>query len=299
MLLLVTNLFYEDIYLNEWLAYYIRNGVRDFLLIKRDDLNISLYKKIIDKYSNIKVILKEVSNDGYIRMDVKYFMEIRKEYEIKGYWVSFIDIDEFIYSPNKTLIDKIKDFENKNKYAIFVNWRLFGDSHYKENKNNETLIKYTKRAQDKININGKSIIKIRLIKKINNFHKPSTRNNDKDYYLGNGENQYEYNIKRKKELINNYKLFAKKFLLIKPNKDILNKFENNIIENFSVFPENNDLIINHYTTRTKKEFKNQLINSRNDQKNRYKEERFDSIQTFANEIEDRDILFTLITLNKK
>ena len=123
MIILVTQLFYEYQYLQEWLSYYIQNGVKDFLLIKKDNLNIKLYQQIINKFKNINIIFKETEN--LPRMDVKYFNEIRKEYEKKNYWVSFIDIDEFIYSPNKRLIDTLKDFENQNKYAIFVNWRIW------------------------------------------------------------------------------------------------------------------------------------------------------------------------------
>ena len=173
----------------------------------------------------------------------------------------------------------------------------FGDSNHKKNEKYETLIKFKNRAEDKYNINGKSIIKIKFINNINNFHKPNTKNNNKDYYLGNGENQFQYNIKRKNQLINNYKLFAKEFLYKKPEKLILNRLKNNIFDNFSFFPENTKLIINHYTTRTINEFNNLFINSRNDQKKRYKVDRFNSIQKFANKIEDTKILETLLTLN--
>ena len=148
----------ESLILNEWIQYYVNQGIEHFYLIDNgsDDDYYDKIKNFKDKITlikdktrikthNICDIKKYDSNSNKYIFDKckahtqlflsnKYFLEkIKKE----STWTMFIDCDEYIYIPKtKNLNSFLKNLEENSKFDnitdIFIPWKLFGSNNLKK-----------------------------------------------------------------------------------------------------------------------------------------------------------------------
>ena len=148
----------ESLILEEWIKYYIDQGVQHFYLI--DNGSDDNYEEKIDKYRDKITLIKDsfrvsrnISNklkiydnnkDEYIFIDSKnhthnllpnnYFLEkIRNETN----WIMFIDCDEYIYiSKKQTINDFLIKLDKNTDYDkvtdIFFIWKIFGSNDLQE-----------------------------------------------------------------------------------------------------------------------------------------------------------------------
>ena len=120
----------EDLYLEEFIDYYINLGITKIILYDNNNLgdnslndllNNTIYQNFIDiiNYRGIKNAQKTAYSDCYNNNKNKYD------------WIAFFDIDEFLY---------LKGFQNINKFlslskfkkcsSILINWRYYGDNDF-------------------------------------------------------------------------------------------------------------------------------------------------------------------------
>ena len=296
-IILLTSIIYNEIdYINEYINFHLKQNI-DLIYIQVNyinSINIDLYNSIINTYKDNKQIIF-----SHIKF---YNFSCMKEF-IKNYydkhindWLITLDIDEFIYSPieKKSIKDIINIYEEKNIYAVSVNWLCFGSNNLKE-KPKSVLEGFTK-CSDKyepINYTTKSLVKINKIdknlKNINTSHKFPLIDNNK-YFTSCGLCVNEYNKKYIEIMKKNRKIYLKNIENI--NKDNLNYntfgFGNNT--NHRSYPEENPcLIINHYIVRSENEYQIKIDNNPHS-KGRYNINHFNKINSITNNIENKLIL---------
>lgn len=144
----------EAMILEEWITYYIRQGIEHFYLI--DNGSSDNYNKKIDKYWNKITLVKDsfrvknnqinklksfdkkknryVINDSSTHTQVllvnNYFLEKVKN---ESKWTMYIDCDEYIYIPkSKNINDFLINLDKNKKYDeitdIFIPWKIFGSN---------------------------------------------------------------------------------------------------------------------------------------------------------------------------
>tara|TARA_Y100000741_G_scaffold363619_1_gene352307 strand:- start:516 stop:1436 length:921 start_codon:yes stop_codon:yes gene_type:complete len=155
----------ESLILEEWVKYYIDQGVEHFYLIdngSNDDYETKI-NKYMDKITLIKdnfrvkpntnyklklydnnkkrYVFKKVLNGARNKIHTqsllsnKYFLEKIKNESI---WTMYIDCDEYIYAPgSKSINNLLIDLDKNNKYNkitdIFIPWKIFGSNNlYKQ-----------------------------------------------------------------------------------------------------------------------------------------------------------------------
>jgi hypothetical protein len=125
----------EGPYLEEWIEYYLLQGVEKFYLYDNESSDNA--RQILDPY--IKEGLVEYTfwphrgdpKDYILKDQKRAYNECIKEVAGKTYWLAIVDIDEFIVpvdTPN--LISYLHEFDKEPRLGgIKANWQLYGTSH--------------------------------------------------------------------------------------------------------------------------------------------------------------------------
>lgn len=131
--LLICSVFKNEApYLKEWIDFHHRQGVEAFYLI--NNRSTDNYKEVLKPYIDRSlVVLHDTEHDGMDTMiqasEFNNLLDIIKAEQGEHCWVAYIDVDEFLFSPEKTPIPKIlQAFERKSVAAVLVNWLMFGTS---------------------------------------------------------------------------------------------------------------------------------------------------------------------------
>ena len=251
MLILQSGILYNEIlYLNEWIEFHKKQGVKMFYIgVKyKKEKNNKIFENLINKYKNdTTIIFYHLKQEKYTQ--IYYFF---KNYYEKHFndWIAIIDIDEFLYSPikNKKITDIIDIYEKKKIYAIGINWKCFGSNNIEKNPDNKVLEKFTKCAKkyNGINCTIKTLVKINVlnINKIKswNIHKFILKDKYNYYtstcirFITNNKNN---NINLKKERDEYLKQLGY-------NPPPIN------YNSLYTYPEKDpNLVLNHYITRYK------------------------------------------------
>lgn len=195
----------ESMILEEWVEYYINQGVEYFYLI--DNGSSDDYKSIVSKYKRYITLIKDdkrYEKNTQVILVNKHFLETIKQ---NTDWIMFLDCDEYIYAPKaKSLVSFLTNLDNNNKYDeitdIFVPWKIFGSNNLV--KQPSSIIKsFTKRmdnstfqkmaAEDQLG-HGKSICRTRNLDSIG-VHKSifnvAKKTLNPDYSVNNVEKFYE------------------------------------------------------------------------------------------------------------
>ena len=129
----------EGPYIDEWLKYHTELGIDKFFVINNNDIPVGedydddlyIQKQLSEKYP---VQFFQLYGQDALSIAGKqrgvlnhfYFNVIKPLNEFD--WVTFIDIDEFLYFGGKSL----KEFLSQQKFAdtdiIHLNWRCYGDN---------------------------------------------------------------------------------------------------------------------------------------------------------------------------
>lgn len=142
----------EAPYLKEWIEFHKLVGFDKFLLFNNessDNWQRELHPYIKEGSVKVENVFGKVQQ-------LNCYHKILKTYTGLD-WTAFIDIDEFLYSPNGTEIKKII-----TKYSFYsciqANWYLFGTSEHKEKPQGLVIDNYIIR-QKHLNEHYKSIVK--------------------------------------------------------------------------------------------------------------------------------------------
>ncbi len=262
MLLITQLLYYEIVYLDEWIDFHKKQGFEYFYVwirygtlefgttIERDD---NKFNNIKDKYSNEpNIVFYHTDKDRYIH--VKHFFNEKTHLKHLNDWCAILDIDEFIHCPvpGKKICDIVEFYNLKNIDAVYVNWVCFGSNGIIDNPSYK-VVDVFKEGTDiysTSNYQGKTFFKVKDYKNI-----PETPGLHKlifidKYYANNGVEFDEWNNKNKEIALN------KGFDIVKIN--IGNKnFPPSV--NYHLYPvEHSLLIINHYMIKSLKEYENKI-----------------------------------------
>lgn len=113
----------EAQYIEEWLEYYLLQGVEHFYIYNNNGTDNT--KEIIQKYIDMGVVTW-IEYPGYFKQLHIYNHSIANfKYDTR--WMGFIDIDEFIVPHrDKTTVDFLRKFEKFNQ--VLIHWIIFGSA---------------------------------------------------------------------------------------------------------------------------------------------------------------------------
>lgn len=112
----------EGKYLKEWLDFHISQGVEHFFLI--NDNSEDNYLDVLDPFLKSEIVT--LSDSVIWDQHVEYNRALKK-FGGRTKWMAFIDIDEFLFSPNgkkiAPVLDGLEDFS-----SVRVRWKVYGSS---------------------------------------------------------------------------------------------------------------------------------------------------------------------------
>ena len=215
----------EGPYIKEWLDFHIAMGVECFYLYDNNSTDDT--RKILAPYiSEGKVFYHKIGGKQRQR---RAYNQIAKLYSSNTFWIAYIDADEFLYCMPKDgkkidLKDFLKGYEDYN--GVGVNWLMFGTSGNKTKPEGNVVDNYTRCIYDyEPNLHIKTIANAKKVKLF--YNTPHTCefidgnpavDENKELLLGNEE----IDIEQKKS-------FSKKLNV-------------------------NKIVLNHYYTKSEKEF---------------------------------------------
>lgn len=298
MLICLCRLMYFEIkYFEEWYKFHKKQGVNLFYVYvkylkgKKDN---NIFEDLKNKYENQDdIFFFHVSNSNGRHIGIKSFLNNNYE-KYKEDWLLYIDIDEFCYSPlkDKKITDIINLYEKEEKFAIYINWIMFGCSNLICNSNNKVLDKFNLCADKNFphNMGGKSLVKINTIDIIKhcqnlNAHKFSLKVGI-EYNNSNCETFHKKNLDNKYNFITNLK-----YIYGKKRKQIEKNIKKYINHHHLYISENPNLIINHYTIKSKDEYLKKInIFNKEFGYNYYTIEKFNKFKKLYNIKLNKDIL---------
>lgn len=137
----------ENHYIEEWMDFHRQQGVEHFYIFDNESTDGTV--ETLQKQKDVTLMLLPGSNMQNHAYNIAIDMT-RKESK----WLALIDIDEFLFSVEGKLSDKLKDYEEFG--GVTVNWVFFGSSG-KKTRQDSVLKTYTRR-NGKVNRHVKSII---------------------------------------------------------------------------------------------------------------------------------------------
>lgn len=281
-LIVITSVLYNEVcYIEEWVNFHLKQGfdlVYVYIRYKETEDN-NLFNDILDKYKKYENV--KLFHHKWIRYG--HFNDFINNYNKKHIndWISFLDIDEFLHSPieDKNIKDIIYEYEEKNIYAVQINWSCFGSNKLIE-KPEQVVGSYGKPANkyNGINYETKSLVKFNCIKEFTNTHYFNLKHGY-TYYTSSGIVSSSHNKNNWDNLTKRYDKWIKTFMKLN-KRNIYN------IPNYVVYPdENPSLIINHYIIRSENEYFTKIKNNPN-RKDRYNMTNFKIFNKVIDEVID-------------
>ena len=125
--------------LREWLDFHRAVGVEHFYLY--DNGSTDGTKIICQEYEDVTY--------SYNTMDMcqmSCYFNALTAYRDQAKWMAFIDLDEFLFSPNKDLKEQLKGYEQFP--GIAVNEVFYGSNGHETRPHGGVLLNYTKRRKE-------------------------------------------------------------------------------------------------------------------------------------------------------
>lgn len=143
----------ETRYLKEWVEYHHNLGIDQFFIIDNNDIGDNSQRELLEslpKEYGITIVNLQgkdaLQKAGLQEGIYNYVMQqlIRQRTHLD--WVTFIDIDEFLYFNGKT----VKEFLYQDKFkmtdVIHLNWRLYDDNDQIHYEDKPVLERFTRQA---------------------------------------------------------------------------------------------------------------------------------------------------------
>lgn len=113
----------ETLNLKVWLDHHIWQGVKHFYLIDNGSTDKPLL--ILNEYIKSGIVSYYYRAEPFSQ--IKNYREIfTKDIWFKSRWLAVIDLDEFLYGVDQTLVKKIRSLESFD--LIYCNWLVYGTS---------------------------------------------------------------------------------------------------------------------------------------------------------------------------
>lgn len=113
----------EHKYINEWVSHYFSLGIDKIYIYDNDDLDSPNIKDYIDTKFHDKVVIKNIRGQQKPKLQQSIYTGFYHKYGNEFDWCLFCDIDEFL--------DGVKDIKEWlstiQAPQVRIMWRLFGD----------------------------------------------------------------------------------------------------------------------------------------------------------------------------
>jgi glycosyltransferase involved in cell wall biosynthesis len=117
----------EDIYISEWIAFHLLQGISDILIFDNqstDGTRDTLAQ--ISKYAPVQVV--EWPGNHYHAMQLDAYREGARRLSGVADWVAFIDVDEFLFSSRNLPLSMELAELDAEVGALAIGHRIFGSS---------------------------------------------------------------------------------------------------------------------------------------------------------------------------
>lgn len=142
----------EAKYIQEWLEYYLIQGVDHFYIYNNNGTDNT--QGVIQKYID-KGLVSWITYPGPDKQ-IEIYNNAVQNFKWETRWLGFVDIDEFIVPlKHATLSEAMKDYEDYSQLRI--HWILYGSSGHKEETRGLVIERFTKH-QEGINGYTKAIL---------------------------------------------------------------------------------------------------------------------------------------------
>jgi hypothetical protein len=134
----------EALFLEEWLNVHFEFGVEHFYLYNNNSTDN--FSEVIEPWIRRGVVtLIEWPDSGAIGLSgqTKAYNHCVKHFRMHAKWIGFIDIDEFLFSPET---EDLRDIMNRydGNAVVFVYWKLFGTNGHEKRPEGSVIENYTK-----------------------------------------------------------------------------------------------------------------------------------------------------------
>ena len=154
----------EAPYIDEWLRFHLDRGVEHFFLYDHGSSDGG--EAVLAPYvARGLVTLHRWPVQEKIEDQVAAYNHTLAHYGTLSRWIAFIDLDEFLFSPQGSLPDKLRGYED---YAgVFAFWRCYGSSGFRDQQPGRVTETYLRRAHEgwARNRRGKSIVDPRRVER--------------------------------------------------------------------------------------------------------------------------------------
>lgn len=158
----------ENVYLEEWINYYLLIGVEHFYLYDNESkipIKDTLKELKLDSHTTVR----KIKGQG---QQMNAYADCVKRFGASSQWIAFVDMDEFIvpkaYPHN--LADFLDDYRDYG--ALNINWVIFGSNGHKKRTNKPQLESFVLRSEDNFykNRHTKCIIQPKFAERCDNPH---------------------------------------------------------------------------------------------------------------------------------
>lgn len=162
----------DEKYLEEFLLYYIINGVEHFYLYDNES-KFPLKERLINQIFKKKCTI--INYPGKCRQFDAYNDCINKTKNISK-WLIIIDGDEFIFTRDNVKLRRFLNYYDDNGcHALGINWLMFGSNYHKKKQKGLLIDNYVRCDVDenkccKVNQHIKTICKPIYVKNVHNPH---------------------------------------------------------------------------------------------------------------------------------
>lgn len=114
----------EAPYMREWIEFHRIVGVDHFYMY--NNFSNDAYKDVLQPY--IEEDLVTLIEWPHKQAQMKCYFDCLKRFSSESEWIGFIDLDEFVVPKTRnTIYDILKPFQ-KNRPSVMIYWRVFGSS---------------------------------------------------------------------------------------------------------------------------------------------------------------------------
>ena len=144
----------EASYMREWLEFHLLVGFQHFFLYNNNSSD------------NYMAILSPYIDRGYVTLvqwkdqpgQLTAYKDCIRRFKDESKWIAFIDLDEFLYSPQNHIKEQLKAYESYG--GVVANWQMFGSGGLKTRPPGLVIESYLQKAAKNhpVNTHVKSII---------------------------------------------------------------------------------------------------------------------------------------------
>lgn len=157
----------EADYLEEWVEFHLLQGVQHFYMY--NNLSTDGTEDILKRYEKAGIVTYENIEQNPVQFVA--YNKCLKDHGHESEWIAFIDVDEFLYSPEglplpAAIQDIIENALLRSRVAaVAVHWVLFGANGHKEKTDGLVIDRFTRR-EAATNNHVKSIVRPRVTESV-------------------------------------------------------------------------------------------------------------------------------------